>query len=152
MMPTRGTIMTATTPGAPSFGERRVGVFSRSEATFRYSDHRETIMRIGYLECFAGLSGDMLLGALVDAGVSSALLQQTPTSLNPGATLVFESVDRSGISARKARVLVGGDDADAKHNHDGHEADAAHNHDGSEADAAHNHAHPHDHDHHHHDH
>jgi len=99
-------------------------------------------MRIGYLECFAGLSGDMLLGALVDAGVSPALLQQTTTSLNLGATLVFDSVDRSGISARKARVLVGGDDADAKHNHDGNEADAAHNH-----------AHPHDHDHdHHHEH
>ena len=109
-------------------------------------------MRIGYLECFAGLSGDMLLGALVDAGVSSALLQQTTMSLNLGATLVFESVDRSGISARKARVLVGGDEADAKHNHDGHDADAPHNHDGHEADAAHNHAHPHDHDHHHHDH
>ena len=109
-------------------------------------------MRIGYLECFAGLSGDMLLGALVDAGVSSALLQQTTTSLNLGANLVFDSVDRSGISARKARVLVGGDDADAKHNHDGHDADAPHNHDGHEADAAHNHAHPHDHDHHHHDH
>jgi pyridinium-3,5-bisthiocarboxylic acid mononucleotide nickel chelatase len=68
-------------------------------------------MRIGYLECFAGLSGDMLLGALVDAGVSPALLQQTTTSLNLGATLVFDSVDRSGISARKARVLVDGHDA-----------------------------------------
>jgi pyridinium-3,5-bisthiocarboxylic acid mononucleotide nickel chelatase len=99
-------------------------------------------MRIGYLECFAGLSGDMLLGALVDAGVSTALLQQTTASLNLGATLVFDSVDRSGISARKARVIVNGHDADAPHNHDGHEADAVHNH-----------AHPHDHDHdHHHEH
>jgi uncharacterized protein (TIGR00299 family) protein len=93
-------------------------------------------MRVGYLECFAGLSGDMLLGALVDAGVSPALLQQTTASLNLGATLVFESADRSSITARKARVLVDGHDADAPHNHDGHEADAAHNH-----------AHPHDHDH-----
>jgi uncharacterized protein (TIGR00299 family) protein len=93
-------------------------------------------MRIGYLECFAGLSGDMLLGALVDAGVPPALLQQTTASLNLGATLTFDSVDRSGISARKARVLVDGHEAD----HDGHAA------------APHHHAHPHDHDHDHYDH
>lgn len=78
-------------------------------------------MRIGYLECFAGISGDMLLGALVDAGVSPALLIETAASLNLGATLTFESVDRSGISARKARVLVGKQEADAHpHHHDHH--------------------------------
>ncbi|HZZ92429.1 MAG TPA: nickel pincer cofactor biosynthesis protein LarC, partial [Usitatibacter sp.] len=95
-------------------------------------------MRIGYLECFAGLSGDMLLGALVDAGVSSALLQQTTASLNLGATLVFDSVDRSGISARKARVLVDGHDADAPHDHpNSHDHDHHH----------HDHEHSHDHEH-----
>jgi uncharacterized protein (TIGR00299 family) protein len=86
-------------------------------------------MRIGYLECFAGLSGDMLLGALVDTGVSPELLQQTTAALNLGATLTFESVDRSGIAARKARVLVGGQDADAPHDHSHtHEHDHEHHH------------------------
>ena len=94
-------------------------------------------MRIGYLECFAGLSGDMLLGALVDAGVSPELLQQTTAALNLGATLTFESVDRSGISARKVRVLVGGHEADAPHDH-------SHTH---EHEHEHHHDHPHSHDH-----
>ena len=94
-------------------------------------------MRIGYFECFAGISGDMLLGALVGAGVSPAILIETAASLNLGATLSFESVDRSGINASKARVLVNGHEADASpdrpHPHDHHhhhEDEHAHDHAG----------------------
>jgi uncharacterized protein (TIGR00299 family) protein len=114
-------------------------------------------MRIAYLECFAGISGDMLLGALVDAGVAPALLEQTAAALGLGATLRFETADRSGISARKARVLVDGQDADAPaqhehtHNHDhSHSDEHTHSHSHSHIDEsgqAHSHAHEHAHSH-----
>ena len=64
-------------------------------------------MRIAYLDCFAGISGDMLLGALVDAGVPYAVLEQATAALKLGASLRFEIVDRSGISATKVHVLDG---------------------------------------------
>ena len=44
-------------------------------------------MRIAYLDCFSGISGDMFLGALLDAGVPFAILEKTVADLNVGATL-----------------------------------------------------------------
>ena len=71
-------------------------------------------MKIGYLECFAGISGDMLLGALVDAGVSAELLRLTVRALDLGAELHIERVNRSGIQSTKVDVLVDGKPADAQ--------------------------------------
>ncbi|HEY0758086.1 MAG TPA: nickel pincer cofactor biosynthesis protein LarC [Acidisarcina sp.] len=125
-------------------------------------------MRIGYLECFAGVSGDMMLGALVDAGVSRELLEQTAASFGLGARLRIGRVDRSGISATKVDVVVNGALADAaageaplhehRHSHDhphshedGHEAgephevSQSHEHGHSES---HQHAHSHEDEHH----
>ncbi len=65
-------------------------------------------MRIGYLECFAGISGDMLMAALVDAGAPIDLLQQTAASLGLGAELKVTRVSRSGIQSTKIDVLVDG--------------------------------------------
>jgi pyridinium-3,5-bisthiocarboxylic acid mononucleotide nickel chelatase len=66
-------------------------------------------MRIAYLECFSGISGDMFLGALVDAGVSPALLEKTVKALDLGARLEISRVMRSGISAAKVDVWVDGE-------------------------------------------
>ena len=66
-------------------------------------------MRIAYLDCFSGISGDMFLGALVDAGVPFELLQKTVADLNIGATLELSRVDRGGISATKLDVIVNGE-------------------------------------------
>jgi uncharacterized protein (TIGR00299 family) protein len=64
-------------------------------------------MRIAYLDCFAGVSGDMFLGALLDAGVPLAVLEQATAALGLGATLRVERVDRSGISSTKVHVMEG---------------------------------------------
>ncbi|MBA3514263.1 MAG: nickel pincer cofactor biosynthesis protein LarC [Pyrinomonadaceae bacterium] len=62
-------------------------------------------MRTLYFDCFAGASGDMILGAMVAAGVESqALLGQLSLLDVPGYTIEFQTVDRSGISATYARV------------------------------------------------
>ena len=66
-------------------------------------------MRIAYLDCFSGISGDMFLGALLDAGVPFALLEKTVADLNIGATLEVTRVDRGGIAATKLDVIVNGE-------------------------------------------
>lgn len=65
-------------------------------------------MRIAYLDCFSGISGDMFLGALVDAGVPFELFEHTVATLNVGATLERSHVTRNGIAATKIDVLVNG--------------------------------------------
>ncbi len=64
-------------------------------------------MRIAYLDCFAGIAGDMFLAALIDAGVPPQVLHEATAALGVGATLRIGKVDRSGISATKVDVLEG---------------------------------------------
>jgi pyridinium-3,5-bisthiocarboxylic acid mononucleotide nickel chelatase len=66
-------------------------------------------MRIAYLDCFSGMSGDMFLGALVDVGVSPQLFEDTVAALNIGAKLDISRVTRGGISATKVDVFVHGE-------------------------------------------
>lgn len=66
-------------------------------------------MRIAYLDCFSGMSGDMFLGALVDAGVSAELLEKTVAALDIGARLEISRVVRAGIAATKVDVYAHGE-------------------------------------------
>ena len=61
-------------------------------------------MTICYLDAFSGLSGDMLVGALADAGADQNSLASAIQSLDVGAEVSFERVMRCGISATKFRV------------------------------------------------
>jgi pyridinium-3,5-bisthiocarboxylic acid mononucleotide nickel chelatase len=106
-------------------------------------------MRIAYLDCFSGISGDMFLGALLDAGVSPELLEDTVATLNIGARLEISRVLRSGISAIKVDVYVYGEKDlprevfSEKREHD-HHPDHAHEHDSGYKHSHNAHTHLHD--------
>jgi pyridinium-3,5-bisthiocarboxylic acid mononucleotide nickel chelatase len=59
-----------------------------------------------YLDAFSGISGDMLVGALADAGADQAAITGAIAALDIGATVSFEKVKRRGIGATKFHVAV----------------------------------------------
>jgi uncharacterized protein (TIGR00299 family) protein len=62
-------------------------------------------MKTLYFDCFAGASGDMILGAMVAAGVDPLALREQLSRLSlQGFSVEFVNVDRSGLSATYARV------------------------------------------------
>jgi uncharacterized protein (TIGR00299 family) protein len=62
-------------------------------------------MKTLYFDCFAGASGDMILGAMIAAGVDGGVLSEQLSRLNvDGFSLNFETVTRSGLSATYAKV------------------------------------------------
>ncbi len=64
---------------------------------------------IGFVDCYSGASGDMLLGAVVDAGVPLATLRAALAGLSvrDEFELQAEEVQRAGIRATKVRVITG---------------------------------------------
>jgi len=100
-------------------------------------------MGIAYLECFSGISGDMFLGALVDAGVPFALLEKTTAALNVGARLESRKVMRGGLSGTKIDVIAAeAHEHDHAHSVQDHQHEHPHSHD-----PLHQHAHDHQHEH-----
>src|SRR5215213_10833776 len=62
-------------------------------------------MKTLYFDCFAGASGDMILGALVGVGVDAQRLVEQLALLDiSGYEVEFDTADRSGISATRAHV------------------------------------------------
>jgi len=64
-------------------------------------------MKLAYFDCFSGISGDMTLGALVDAGCDLELLRAGLQGLQvPGWTIAAEKVWKNGMSATFVRVTT----------------------------------------------
>ena len=73
-------------------------------------------MKVLYFDCFSGASGDMVLGALIDAGVPLAEIRRALGSLAIDPEAVWtEPVVRAGIRATK--FCVRGEDAGHTHAH-----------------------------------
>jgi len=88
------------------------------------------VSRVLYFDCFSGISGDMAIGALLDAGLPLAELQRALGSLALGEAHVHaRKVLRAGVSATKFSVHEHQHD-DADHAHD-HPHDQPHSHAGS---------------------
>ncbi|MFC6157795.1 nickel pincer cofactor biosynthesis protein LarC [Kribbella jiaozuonensis] len=107
-------------------------------------------MRIAWLDCSAGASGDMLLGAFIAAGADVTAINTAVAAVDPSLSVTVSQTARHQIAATKATVEVNGEPhpentPDAGH---GHAAGHGHTHaadEGEHADAAgHGHGHGHD--------
>lgn len=103
-------------------------------------------MRALYFDCFSGVSGDMMLGALLDLGIDERRFLDELSKLNlSGYDIVIEKKVKDSITVTDVNIIVEGiEDYSHDHNHGhGHKHEHEHNHE-------HRHDHSHDHHHHHH--
>jgi uncharacterized protein (TIGR00299 family) protein len=85
-------------------------------------------MKVAYLDTFAGISGDMTVGALLALGVPIEALRDALGALPvSGYRLEARRVERSGITATKFDVIIEGDDHAHEHGHV-HEGEQGHGH------------------------
>src|SRR5262249_1253240 len=87
-----------------------------------------------YLDCFAGASGDMLVGAMLDCGLDFELLRRELLKLGvEGYELSLRRARRSGISSAKFDVHLTGEPHSREHHH---------NHEHPHGEHSHGHHHP----------
>ena len=107
-------------------------------------------MKLLYFDCFSGAAGDMILGALLDAGLPLDELRRVVGPLLPsGADVIAERVLKSGITATKFRLIDNGTSLQSERNDGNRHHDDGHHH--SHNHAPHEHHHPDSHEPHQHD-
>jgi pyridinium-3,5-bisthiocarboxylic acid mononucleotide nickel chelatase len=102
-------------------------------------------MKTLYIDCFSGVSGDMFIGALLDAGADSTILEKELKKLHfeEEYQLTWKKIVKNGITSTKFDVALTQTDHHHGHEHHHHDHHHGHEHD-------HHHDHHHDHSHHHH--
>lgn len=103
-------------------------------------------MKVLFLDCFSGISGDMTVGALVDLGVKPSTLEWELSKLDIGDFhMHFDRQKRKEVEGVKFGIHEG-----ATHTHDQDEpCDHGHEHHHHEHEHEHEHGHGHEHHHHH---
>jgi uncharacterized protein (TIGR00299 family) protein len=100
-------------------------------------------MKVLHFDCYAGISGDMALGAFVDLGVDPGELKAALGALGlSGWKLDFVRDERCGIAGERATVEIGGQHHGHDHQPQGHGHDHGHDHD-SHRHEHHDHGHSH---------
>lgn len=79
-------------------------------------------MKIAYCDCFSGISGDMFLGALIDAGLPFELLKQEIAKLNLPEEIQLSAVQvmKGSMRAMQFEVQIADHVLDAHHEHHHH--------------------------------
>ena len=102
-----------------------------------------TMKKILYYDCFAGISGDMNLGAMLDIGVCPDYLTGELKKLNlEGYEVQFSTQQRKGITGTQVNVILTGDEQRHDHGH-GHGHGHGHSHSHSHVHGHHLHRHGH---------
>ncbi|MEH7415202.1 nickel insertion protein, partial [Neobacillus drentensis] len=86
-------------------------------------------MKTLYFDCFSGISGDMVLGALIDAGADPDLLvsELKKLKLDDEYELKWKSIVKNGITSTKFDVILQNSSNQADHHHE-HEHSHDHEH------------------------
>ena len=102
-------------------------------------------MKFIYLDCFSGVSGDMLLGALLDLGVDVSRFRDEMDKIGiPGVAINIKRINKYAITGIDIEVIAEGNHSGAHEHSHGHEHEHDHGH---EHEHGHTHDHGHDHSH-----